>query len=127
MLVVLLMARKTIRRRAAIATRVATFAFDIYMFPGQLECGKVVIESPVIPGTGVMAGGTFFSKAPVMKIIFLVACKTRRRCSDEKIIRMTFFTGSIDMCPDQPEAWQVVIKPGGLPCIGGMTISTLGP
>ncbi len=125
MLVIFLMAGKTACRRATITTRVTAFAFDIYMFPGQLEYGKFVVEGPVTPGIGVMAGGTFFSKTTVMKIILLVTCNTSRRCSYKKIIRMTFFTGGIDMRPYQLETCQVVIILGRFPCLGEMAITTL--
>jgi len=125
--IILLMAGKTIRRRATISTRVTTIAFDIHMFPGQLERSKFVIEGPVIPGSGVVAGGTFFPKTPFMKIILLVAGKTGRGCACKLIIGMTFFTGGIDMRPDQLEACQVVIIPGRLPCLSGMAIATLIP
>ena len=127
MLVVLLMAGKTNRRRTTITTRVTTFAFDIYMFLDQLECGKFVVEGPIIPGTGVMAGGTFIPKTTVMKIVILVTFKTRRCCSNEKNIRMTFITGGSNMRPNQLKACQVMIILGRFPSLGGMAISTLDP
>lgn len=125
MLVILLMTPKTICRCATISTRMAAFAIDINMFPGQLERGKVVIEDPVIPGTWVMAGRAFFPKTSIMKIIFLVAGKTCRWCSNEKKILMTFFTSNIDMRPYQLEACQVMIILGRLPPFRGMAIATL--
>ena len=48
-LVILLMARKTIHRRAAIAIRVATLTIDSCVFSGQLESSEGVIEGPILP------------------------------------------------------------------------------
>ena len=73
MLVIFLMTGKTIHGCAAITVRMTAFALDTDMLPCQLESGKSVIENPFCPGSGIMAGRAFRSKAHVVEIILLMA------------------------------------------------------
>jgi hypothetical protein len=81
--IILLVAGKTIFRRATIAIRMAFFALDVNMLACQLKVGKGVVKDPVTPICGVMARGAIHPKAAFVWIILLMTGKTIGRCPFE--------------------------------------------
>jgi len=126
-LVIFLVAGKTIHRRATVAVRMAAFAFDTCMFSGQLEGSQGVIESPVLPGTGIMTGLALFAEATFVEIILLMAGKALCRSSSKKQIGVTTFAGCLHVRADQFEVCQVVVILDRAPSLGEVAIVTLHP
>jgi len=103
----------------------ASLAFYAGMFAGQLEGSQLVIESPVIPGAGVMAGGALFPKTALVEIILLVAGKTGCGRTHEKIVGVTLPAGYSHVRPDQFETSQVVVILRRAPSLRGMAGGTI--
>jgi len=72
-LVVILVTGEAFLRRSTITACMAIPAFYFRMFSGQLEVGEFMIERPIFPAAGVMAGGAILPKAAIMLVILLVA------------------------------------------------------
>ena len=103
------------------------FALRGGVHPGQLEGSQVVIKAGRSPGCAGVTNTAVLAKLAIMVVIFLVTCKTSRRCALEDIIKMTLFTGHRDMRTHQFEGRKAVIKCGGFPGRSSMTGVTLLP
>lgn len=99
----------------------AACAGRIHVSAGQPERHFVVIEDRPFPGRGVMAGAALFAKLPKMFIVSTVTGETILGRAAISAGRMTGLTSRIDVSPIQLEVGKIVIKLGGLPCVGGVT------
>lgn len=103
------------------AVDMAACAGRIHVSAGQPERRCVVIEDRPLPSGSAMAGAALFAKLPKVLIVSTVTGETVLRSAAISAGRMTRLASRIDVSPVQLEVGEIVIKLGGLPCVGGMT------
>lgn len=125
MFVIFLMTGNTFHRCTAVAVGMAVLAFHASMFASQLKSGQLMIEGPVVPGTGVMACSALFSKAALMEIILLVAGNAGCGSANEEFVCVALSASHSHMRPNQFETGQAMVimcRVPGLRSMAGGTI-----
>ena len=94
---------------------VTFFANHVYMCPGQLECGQIVVKCRRFPAVGGMADAAILPKFAVVIVIFFVAGNTSAGRALEHVVDVAAFAFHFNVLACQLESGQIMIKGGGFP------------
>ena len=115
---ILPVAGETIHRGSPVTTRVTSLARNGRVHSGQLKSSQAMVEGPILPIAGIMAGNAIRPKATFVRVILLVAGKAVYGRSYEERIHVALAAGYSYVCSHQLKARAIVVEVGWLPARG---------